>query len=62
MMAAAEEPDRSVTHNTSYNANLRLGYQPKWGGFDLQGDLRYRHATNQLRSTLNKTDEKPYKS
>ncbi len=51
----SEEPDRSVTHNTSYNANLRLGYQPKWGGFDLQGDWRYRHATNQLRSTSNYT-------
>lgn len=50
-----EEPDRSVTHNTSYNANLRLGYQPKWGGFDLQGDWRYRHATNQLRGTSNYT-------
>lgn len=25
----SEEPDRSVTHNTSYNANLCLGYQPK---------------------------------
>ena len=51
----SEEPDRSVTHNTSYNANLRLGYQPKWGGFDLEGDWRYRHATNQLRSTSNYT-------
>lgn len=51
----SEEPDRSVTHNTSYNANLRLGYQPKWGGFDLQGDWRYRHATNQLRGTSNYT-------
>lgn len=50
-----EQPDRSVTHNTSYNANLRLGYQPKWGGFDLQGDWRYRHATNQLRGTSNYT-------
>lgn len=51
----SEEPDRSVTHKTSYNASLRLGYQPKWGGFDLQGDWRYRHATNQLRSTSNYT-------
>lgn len=51
----SEESDRSVTHNTSYNANLRLGYQPKWGGFDLQGDWRYRHATNQLRGTSNYT-------
>lgn len=51
----SEEPNRSVTHNTSYNANLRLGYQPKWGGFDLQGDWRYRHATNQLRGTSNYT-------
>ena len=51
----SEEADRSVTHNTTYNANLRLGYQPKWGGFDLQGDWRYRHATNQLRGTSNYT-------
>lgn len=51
----SEEPDRSLTHTTSYNANLRLGYQPKWGGFDLQGDWRYRHATNQLRGTSNYT-------
>lgn len=51
----SEEQDRSITHNTSYNANLRLGYQPKWGGFDLQGDWRYRHATNQLRGTSNYT-------
>ena len=51
----SEEPDRSVTHNTSYNANLRLGYQPKWGGFDLQGDWRYRHASNLLRGTSNYT-------
>ena len=51
----SEEPDRSVTHNTSYNANLRLGYQPKWGGFDLQGDWRYRHVANQLRGTSNYT-------
>lgn len=51
----SEKPDRSVTHNTSYNVNLRLGYQPKWGGFDLQGDWRYRHATNQLRGTSNYT-------
>ena len=51
----SEEPNRSVTHNTSYNANLRLGYQPKWGGFDLLGDWRYRYATNQLRNTSNYT-------
>lgn len=51
----SENPDRSVTHNTSYNASLRLGYQPKWGGFDLQGDWRYRHVTNQLRGTSNYT-------
>ena len=44
-----EQPERSVTHNRLYNAGLRVGYQPKWGGFDLSGDWRFRHSTNLLR-------------
>ena len=44
-----EQPDRSTTRNRSLNANLRVGYQPKWGGFDLTGDWRFRHSTNLLR-------------
>lgn len=46
-----EQPDRSITRNRSLNANLRLGYQPQWGGFDLTGDWRFRHSTNLLRET-----------
>lgn len=46
-----EQPDRSVTRNRSLNANLRVGYQPRWGGFDLTGDWRFRHSTNHLRET-----------
>lgn len=46
-----EQPDRSTTRNHSLNANLRLGYQPEWGGFDLTGDWRFRHSTNLLRQT-----------
>ena len=46
-----EQPDRSITRNRSLNANLRMGYQPKWGGFDLTGDWRFRHSTNRLRGT-----------
>lgn len=46
-----EMPERSTTHNTTLNANLRLGYQPQWGGFDLTGDWRFRHSTNLLRET-----------
>ena len=46
-----EMPERSTTHNTTLNANLRLGYQPEWGGFDLTGDWRFRHSTNLLRET-----------
>ena len=48
-----EQPERSVTHNRLYNAGLRIGYQPKWGGFDLSGDWRFRHSTNLLRETNN---------
>ena len=48
-----EQPERSVTHNRLYNAGLRVGYQPKWGGFDLSGDWRFRHSTNLLRETIN---------
>ena len=48
-----EQPERSVTHNRLYNAGLREGYQPKWGGFDLSGDWRFRHSTNLLRETNN---------
>lgn len=48
-----EQPKRSVTHNRLYNAGLRVGYQPKWGGFDLSGDWRFRHSTNLLRETNN---------
>lgn len=48
-----EQPERSVTHNRLYNAGLRVGYQPKWGGFDLSGDWRFRHSTNLLRETNN---------
>ena len=50
-----EQPDRSTTRNRSLNANLRVGYQPKWGGFDLTGDWRFRHSTNRLRGTSNYT-------
>lgn len=50
-----EQPDRSTTRNRSLNANLRLGYQPKWGGFDLTGDWQFRHSTNHLRETSNYT-------
>ena len=46
-----EMPARSTTHNTTLNANLRFGYQPQWGGFDLTGDWRFRHSTNLLRET-----------
>ena len=44
-----EQPDRSTTRNRSLHANLRVGYQPQWGGFDLTGDWRFRHSTNLLR-------------
>lgn len=50
-----EQPDRSTTRNCSLNANLRLGYQPEWGGFDLTGDWRFRHSTNLLRQTADYT-------
>lgn len=50
-----EQPDRSTTRDRSLNANLRLGYQPKWGGFDLTGDWRFRHSTNLLRQTADYT-------
>lgn len=50
-----EMPERSTTHNTTLNANLRFGYQPQWGGFDLTGDWRFRHSTNLLRETGNYT-------
>lgn len=50
-----ERPDRSITRNRSLNANLRLGYQPEWGGFDLTGDWRFRHSTNLLRQTADYT-------
>lgn len=46
-----EMPERSTPHNTTLNANLRFGYQPQWGGFDLTGDWRFRHSTNLLRET-----------
>lgn len=46
-----EMPERSTTHNTTLNANLRFGYRPQWGGFDLTGDWRFRHSTNLLRET-----------
>lgn len=46
-----EMPERSTTHNMTLNANLRFGYQPQWGGFDLTGDWRFRHSTNLLRET-----------
>lgn len=46
-----EMPERSTTHNTTLNANLRFGYQPQWGGFDLTSDWRFRHSTNLLRET-----------
>lgn len=46
-----EMPERRTTHNTTLNANLRFGYQPQWGGFDLTGDWRFRHSTNLLRET-----------
>lgn len=46
-----EMPEHSTTHNTTLNANLRFGYQPQWGGFDLTGDWRFRHSTNLLRET-----------
>ena len=46
-----EMPERSTTHNTTLNANLRFGYQPQWGGFNLTGDWRFRHSTNLLRET-----------
>lgn len=50
-----EMPERSTTHNTTLNANLRFGYQPQWGGFDLTGDWRFRHSTNLLRETSDYT-------
>lgn len=46
-----EQPDRSITRNRSLHANLRVGYQPQWGGFELTGDWRFRHSTNRLRRT-----------
>ena len=46
-----EMQERSTTHNTTLNTNLRFGYQPQWGGFDLTGDWRFRHSTNLLRET-----------
>lgn len=50
-----EQPDRSTTRNRSLNTNLRLGYQPEWGGFDLTGDWSFRHSTNLLRQTADYT-------
>ena len=50
-----EQPDRSITRNRSLNANLRVGYQPQWGGFELTGDWRFRHSTNRLRETSDYT-------
>lgn len=47
----SEQPDHSTTHNTGLNANLRLGYFPKWGSIDLNGNWRFQHSSNSLRQT-----------
>lgn len=51
----SEEPDRSKTHNTTFNHDLQLSYQPKWGGINLRGDWRFQHSSNSLRQTDNYT-------
>lgn len=47
----SEQPEKSITQNSTYMAILRLGYTPGWGGFDLTGDWRLRHSSNLLRQT-----------
>ena len=37
--------------HTGLNANLRLGYFPKWGSIDLNGNWRFQHSSNSLRQT-----------
>lgn len=46
-----EEPERSTTHNTGINSELRLSYQPKWGSFDVNGRWDFQHSSNSLLQT-----------
>ena len=46
-----EQPERSTTHNTGINTDLRLSYQPKWGNFDLNGRWNFQHSANSLLET-----------
>ena len=42
----SEQPERSATHNTGLNSDLRLSYQPKWGNLDLNGRWNFQHSSN----------------
>ena len=47
----SEQPERSATHNTGLNSDLRLSYQPKWGNLDLNGRGNFQHSSNSLLET-----------
>ena len=47
----SEQPERSATHNTGLNSDLRLSYQPKWGNLDLNGRWNFQHSSNSLLET-----------
>lgn len=51
----SEQPERSITRSTGFNANLRLSYLPKWGSFETVGNWRFLHSLNNLRQTDNYT-------
>lgn len=46
-----EQPERSATHNTGINSELRLYYQPKWGNLELNGRWDFQHSSNSLLET-----------
>lgn len=46
-----EQPERSTTHNTRANSELRLSYQPKWGNLELNGRWDFQQSTNSLLET-----------
>ena len=47
----SEQPERSATHNTGLNSDLRLSYQPKGGNLDLNGRWNFQHSSNSLLET-----------
>lgn len=46
-----EQPERSTTHNTGVNSELRLSYQPQWGNFEINGKWDFRQSSNSLLET-----------